>query len=83
MGTVLVNWGLGVTFLGTVILVGVAVKFNPLGAFRVNNEEKLEFSAELFRQLARKLNKVKKWVILGLVVVWIGTIMQMVGNNIS
>lgn len=79
MGIALVDWALGVTFLGTVILIGVAVKFNPMGAFLVNNEGKLSFSAELFTQLVRKL---KKWVILGLVVVWIGTIMQMVGNNL-
>ena len=80
MDTTLINWGLGITFLGTFILVVAAWKFNPVGAFKSTKEEKLQFSEDFFEEMVRKL---RIWVIRGLVVLWIGLVIQIAGNNIS
>ncbi len=80
MDTTLINWGLGITFFGTFIIVVTAWIFNPVRAFKVTKEDKLDFSKELFKD---KANKLSKCVAVGIVVVWIGLVLQIAGNNIS
>ena len=69
MGATIVNWGLAVALLGSIILVGAALQFDPVKAFRVKDGD-LEIAPQLFTQLARRL----KWNVLsGVCVLGVGT----------
>ena len=79
MGVTLVNCGLAVAFLGTIVLVAVAFDFDPVKAFREKNSG-LEFNPQLFEKLGRRL----RWgIISGVCILGIGTLLQLLGNTLS
>jgi hypothetical protein len=79
MGATIVNWGLGISLLGTIIIVGVALNSDPIKAFRARKGG-LEFDDELFGRLGRRI----RWgIIVGVIVLGIGTLVQMTGNLLN
>jgi len=79
MGATIVNCGLAISFAGAITLIIVALKFDPVKMFRVRNEH-LQVSTELFQKLANRL----KWgLIVGVMMLGIGTLIQMTGNLLS
>ena len=75
----LVNWGLAITILGTVVLIVAGYKLDPVNAFRETNGD-LEFRPELLIKLRRQL---RLWVMTGVGFIGLGTIIQMTGNLIG